>query len=78
MDFIHLEKVSSCTSSFFFQCLAYSSHESMIILKFWFYVKDLLPLYIGPFFNNSLNLSFLTILRSPVSNVSTRRVVKIR
>ena len=66
IDLINSEKVSSSTSSFFAHRLAYASHASMIISKFWCHVNETCYLYFGPLWKKSLSLSFRTILRSPV------------
>ena len=49
IDLIHSERVSTSTSSFFAHRLAYSSHASMIISKFWCHEYDTGSLYFGPF-----------------------------
>ena len=39
IDLIHSERVSSSTSSFFTHHLAYASHASMVMSKFWCHFK---------------------------------------
>ena len=48
IDFIHSERVSSSTSSFFAQRLLYASHASMVISKFWCHENETGSLYFGP------------------------------
>ena len=48
IDLIHSERVSSSTSSFFAQRLAYASHASMIMSKFWCHENETGSLYFGP------------------------------
>ena len=67
IDLIHSERLSSSTSSFLAHCLAYASHASMIISKFWFYENVTGSLNFGPLRNGYLSFSFCTILRSPVT-----------
>ena len=67
IDLIHSERVSSSTSSFLAHCLAYASHASMIISKFWCHGNETGSLNFGPLRKRSLGLSFCTILRSPVT-----------
>ena len=67
IDLIHSERVSSSTSSFLADCLAYGSHASMIISKFWCHENETGSLNFGPLRKRSLRLSFCTILRSPVT-----------
>ena len=67
IDLIHSERVSSSTSSFFAHRLAYASHASMIMSKFWCHKNETGSLYFGPFRKISRSLSFRTILRSPVT-----------
>ena len=67
IDLIHSERVSSSTSSFLAHCLAYASHASMIISKFWCHENETGSLNLGPLRKRSLSLSFCTILRSPVT-----------
>ena len=70
IDLIHSERVSSSTSSFLAHCLAYASHASMIISKFWCHENETGSLNFGPLRKRSLSLSFLMILRSPVTTWS--------
>ena len=44
---IHPERVSSSTSSFFAHRLAYASHASMIMSKFWCHENETGSLYFG-------------------------------
>ena len=67
IDLIHSERVSSSTSSFLAHCLAYTSHPSMIISKFWCHENETGSLKFGPLRKRSLSFSFCTILRSPVT-----------
>ena len=67
IDLINSERVSSSTSSFLANCLAYASHASMIISKFWCHENETGSLNFGPLRKRSLGLSFCTILRSPVT-----------
>ena len=67
IDLIHSERVSSSTFSFLAHCLAYASHASMIISKFWCHENETGSLNLGPLRKRSLSLSFCTILRSPVT-----------
>ena len=67
IDLIHSERVSSSTSSFLAHCLAYASHTSMIISKFWCHKNETGSLNFGPLRKKSLNLSFCTILRALVT-----------
>ena len=67
IDLIHSERVSSSTSSFLAHCLAYISHASMIISKFWCHENETDSLNFGPLRKRSLSFSFRTILRSPVT-----------
>ena len=67
IDLIHSERVSSSTSSFLAHCLAYTSHASMIISKFWCHENETGSLKLGPLCKRSLSFSFRTILRSPVT-----------
>ena len=64
IDLIHLERVSSSTSSFLSHC---ASHTSMIISKFWCHENETGSLNFGPLRKRSLSSSFCTILRSPVT-----------
>ena len=64
IDLIHSERVSSSRSSFLAHCLAYASHASMIISKFWCHENETGSLNLGPLRKRSLSLSFCTILRS--------------
>ena len=52
---------------FLTHCLAYVSHASMIISKFWCHENETASLNFGPLRKRSLSLSFCTILRSPVT-----------
>ena len=63
----HSERVSSSTSSFLAHCLAYVSHASMIISKFWCHENETGSLNFGPLRKRSLSFSFCTVLRSPVT-----------
>ena len=67
IDLIHSERVSTSTSSFFAHRLAYSSHASMIMLKFWCHEYETGSLYFGPLLKRSLSFTLLTILISPVT-----------
>ena len=67
IDLIHSERVSSWTSCFLAHCLAYASHASMIISRFWCHENETGSLNFGPLRKRSLSLSFCTILRSPVA-----------
>ena len=67
IDLIHSERVSSSTSSFFAHRLAYASHASMIISKFWCHENETGSLYFSPLRKRSRSLSFRTILRSSVT-----------
>ena len=67
IDLIQSERVSSSTSSFLAHCLAYASHASMIISKFWCHKNETGSLNFRPLRKRSLSLSFCTILRSPVT-----------
>ena len=64
IDIIHSERVSSSTSSFLAHCLAYTSHASMMISKFWCHENETGSLNFGPLCKRSLSVSFRTILRS--------------
>ena len=64
---IHSERVSSSTSSFLANCLAYASHVSMIISKFWCHGNERGSVNFGPLRKRYLSLSFCTIPRSPVT-----------
>ena len=64
---IHSERVSSSTSPFFAHRLAYASHASKIMSRFWCHENETGSLYFGPLRKRSRSLSFRTILRSPVS-----------
>ena len=66
IDLTHSERVSTSTSSFFAHRLAYSSHASMMILKFWCY-GETGSLYVGPLLKTSLSFWLRTMLRSPVT-----------
>ena len=48
IDLIHSERVSTSTSSFFAHRLAYSSHASIIMSKFWCHEYETGSLYFGP------------------------------
>ena len=67
IDLIHSERVLSSTSFFFAHCLAYTSHASMIILKFWCHENKTGSLTFGPLRKRSLSFSFRAILGSPVT-----------
>ena len=67
IDLIHSERVSASTSSFFAHRLAYSSHASIIIPKFWCHEYETGSLYFGPLRKISLSLILRTILRAPVT-----------
>ena len=47
IDLIHSKRVSSSTSSFLAHCLAYASHASMIISKFWCHENEIGSLNFG-------------------------------
>ena len=66
IDLIHSERVSASTSSFFAHRLAYSSHPSMIMPKFWCHEYETGSLYFGPLLKRSLSFTLRTILRSQV------------
>ena len=70
IDLIPSERVSSSTSSFLAHCLAYISHASMIISKFWCHENETGSLNFGPLRKRSLSFSFRTILRSLVTTWS--------
>ena len=63
----HSERVSTSTSSFLAHRLAYSSHASMMILKFWCHENETGSLYFGPLCKRSVSIWLWTILRSPVT-----------
>ena len=67
IDLIHSERVSTSTSSFFAHRLAYSSHASMIMPKFWCHEYETGSLYFWPLLKRSLSFTLRTILRSPVT-----------
>ena len=67
IDLIHSVRVSSSTSFSLAHCLAYASHASMIISKFWCHENETGSLNFGPLRKRFLSLSFCTILRSPVT-----------
>ena len=67
INLIHSERVLSSTSSFLALCLAYASHASMIISKFWCHENETASLNFGPLRKRSLSFTFCTILRSPVT-----------
>ena len=67
IDLIHSERVSTSTSSFFAHHLAYTSHASMIMPKFWCHEYETGSLYFGPLLKRSLSFTLRTILRSPVT-----------
>ena len=67
IDLVHSKRVSSSTSSFLAHCLAYTSHASMMISKFWCHENETGSLNFEPLCKRSLSFSFLTILRSPVT-----------
>ena len=52
-DLIHFERVSASTSSFFAHRLAYSSHASMIMPKFWRHEYETGSPYFGPLLKRS-------------------------
>ena len=60
-------KESTSTSSFFAYRLAYSSHASMIMPKFWCQEYETGSLYFGPLLKRSLSFTLRTILRSHVT-----------
>ena len=68
INLIHSERVSNSTSSFLAHCLAYGSHVSMIISKFWCHENETGSLNSWSLPKRSLRLSFCTILRSPWPN----------
>ena len=55
IDFIHSERMLTSTSSFFAHRLAYSSHASMIMPKFWCHEYETGSLYFGPLLKRSLS-----------------------
>ena len=63
IDLIHSERVLTSTSSFFSHRLAYSSHVSMIMPKFWCHECETGSLDFGPLLERSLSCT----LRSPVT-----------
>ena len=63
IDLIHSERVSTSTSSFFANHLAYSSHASMIMPKFLFHGNETVSLYFVPLFKRSLSFILRTILK---------------
>ena len=67
VDLIHSERVSTSTSSFFAHRLAYSSHKSMIMPKFWYHEYESGSLYFGFLLKRFLSLILRTKLRSPVT-----------
>ena len=67
MDLTYSERVSTSTSSFLAYRLAYSSHASMMILKFWCHENETGYLYFGPLRKTSFSFWLRTILRSPVT-----------
>ena len=67
IDLIHSERVSTSTSSFFAHRLAYSSHASIIMPKFWCHEYETGSLYFGRLLKRSFSFRSLTILRSPVT-----------
>ena len=67
IDLTHSERVSTSTSSFLAHRLAYSSHASMMILKFWCHENETGSLYFGPLCIISFSFWLRTILRSPVT-----------
>ena len=52
IELIHTERVSSSTSSFFAHRLAYASHASMIMSKFWCHENETGQVYMN--FNRNL------------------------
>ena len=67
IDLIHSERVSTSTSSFFAHRLAYCSHASMLMPKFWCHEYKTGSLYFGPLLKWSLSFLLRTTLRSPVA-----------
>ena len=67
IDLTHSERVSTSTSSFFAHRLAYSSHASMIGLKFWCHDNETGSQYFGQMRKRYLSLWLQTTLRSPVT-----------
>ena len=67
IDLIHSERVSTSTSSFFAYRLAYSSHTSMIMPKFWCHEYETGSLYFGPLLKRYFSFTLRIILRSPVT-----------
>ena len=67
IDLIHSDRVSGSTSSFFAHRLAYTSHASIIMPKFWWHEYETGSLHFGPLRKISLSLILRTILRSPVT-----------
>ena len=61
IDLIYSERVSSSVSSFFIHRLAYTSHASMMMSKFWCNENETGSLYFGPYFC-ILGLLPLTVL----------------
>ena len=66
IDLTHSERVSTSISFFLAHRLAYSSHASMMILKFWCHENETGSLYFGPLRKTSFSFWLRTILRSPV------------
>ena len=77
VDFTHSERVSSSTSSFIAHRLAYASHASMIMSKFWCHKNETGSLYFGPLRKRSHSLSFRTLLRSRVTIMTTWSIKKL-
>ena len=50
IDLIYSERVSSSVSSFFIHRLAFASHASMMMSKFWCHENETGYLYFGPYF----------------------------
>ena len=67
IDLTHSERVSTSTSSLLAHRLAYSSHASMMILKFWCHENETGSLYFGPLRKASFSFWLRTILRSSVT-----------
>ena len=67
IDLTHSERVSTSTSSFLAHRLAYSSHASIMILKFWCHENETWSLYFGPLRKRSLSFWLRTMLRPSVT-----------
>ena len=61
IDLIHSERVSTSTSSFFAQRLTRSSHESMIMPKFWCHKYERGSLYFGSSLSKDLSISYYVL-----------------